>query len=124
MLQTSLRRFAAWLVLASLIVTQSVALVDSRHAAFADDTACLGQAESVSGAHHAGGAQFENVLPSPPLEHCAFCHLQRAFNSARPGSFSSFVLPPLSAAVAPEPAMAPASGVRPGFSPRGPPASL
>jgi hypothetical protein len=124
MLQTSLRRFAAWLVLASLIVTQSVALIDSRHAAFSDDTACLGPGESVSGAHHADGAQFENILPSPPLEHCAFCHLQRAFSSARPGSFSSIVLPPLSAAVALEPATAPASGVRQGFTPRGPPAFL
>jgi len=121
MLQTSLRRFAVWLVLSSLLVTQSVAI--TRHSAF-DDTACLGPTVGVAGTHHAGGSQVENILPSPPLEHCAFCHLQRAFSGARPGSFSSIVLPPLSAAVAPEPAIAPASGVRPGFTPRGPPVSL
>lgn len=119
---SSLRRFAAWLVLSSLIVTQSVAV--TRHSALIDDTACLGPATSVAGTHHADGAQFENLLPSPPLEHCAFCHLQRAFSSARPGSFISIVLPPLSVAVTLEPAVALASGVRPGFAPRGPPVSL
>ena len=119
MLQTSLRRFAVWLVLGSLLVTQSVAV--TRHTALVDDTACLGP---IAGAHHSGGAQFENILPSPPLEHCAFCHLQRAFSSARPGDVNSIVLPPLSAAVAPDPAVAPAAGVRPAFAPRGPPASL
>jgi hypothetical protein len=122
MLQASLRRFAGWLILGSLLVTQSVALMDARHGAF-DDTACLGP-NAVAGTHHADGAQFENILPSPPLEHCAFCHLQRAFSSARPGNISSIVLPPLSAAVAPDPAVAPAAGVRPAFAPRGPPASL
>jgi hypothetical protein len=120
MLQTSLRRFAGWLILCSLIVTQSVALMDARHGAF-DDTACLEPGAGIAGSHHAGGTQFENILPSPPLEHCAFCHLQRAFSSARPGSFTSMVLPPLSAAVTPEPATALASGVRPAFAPRGPP---
>lgn len=121
---TSLRRFAVWLVLGSLLVTQSVAMIELRHAAFVDDTACLGPNGSVAGTHHAYGAQFETILPSPPLEHCAFCHLQRAFSSARPGSLSSVVLPPLSAAVAFEPAIALISGVRPAFAPRGPPASL
>jgi hypothetical protein len=118
---TSLRRFAVWLVLGSLFVTQSVAA--TRHTAF-DDTACLGISVGVSGAHHAGGPQFENILPSPPLEHCAFCHLQRAFSSARPGSIISVVFPPLAVAVTLEPALALASGVRPGFAPRGPPVSL
>jgi len=121
MLQTSLRRFAAWLVLASLIVTQSVAL--TRHTALADDTACAGPALA-SGPHHAEGPQFEKVLPSPPLEHCAFCHLQRAFSSARPAGAVTIVLPPHSAAVLSEPAIALATGVRPAFAPRGPPASL
>lgn len=121
MLQTSLRRFAVWLVLSSLIVTQSVAV--TRHSALIDDTACVGPV-AVAGTHHADGAQFENILPSPPLEHCAFCHLQRAFSSARPASLISIVLPPLSVAVASEPAIALASGVRPAFAPRGPPASL
>jgi hypothetical protein len=116
----SLRRFAVWLVLGSLLVTQSVAL--TRHSAF-DDTACLGPS-GLTGAHHSDGAQFENILPSPPLEHCAFCHLQRAFSSARPGSFISVVLPPLAVAVVLEPAIALAPGVQPGFAPRGPPASL
>jgi len=119
MLQTSLRRFAVWLVLGSLLVTQSVAV--TRHTALVDDTACLGP---IAGAHHSGGAQFENILPSPPLEHCAFCHLQRAFSSARPGSIISVVLPPLAVAVVLEPAIALSSGVQPGVAPRGPPASL
>lgn len=119
-----LRRFAAWLVLSSLIVTQGVALAEARHAALVDDTACLGPSGSVAGTHHADGPQFESPLPSQPLEHCAFCHLQRAFSNARPGSISSIVLPPLSVAVALEPAVALASGVRPAFAPRGPPASL
>ena len=121
MLETSLRRSAVWLVLCSLIVTQSVAL--TRHTAF-DDTACLGPLARVAGTHHSAGAQFENVLPSPPLEHCAFCHLQRAFSSARPGASISVVLPPLSVALALEPATSLSSGVRPAFAPRGPPASL
>jgi len=121
MLQTSLRRFAVWLVLSSLIVTQSVAL--TRHTAF-DDTACTGPTVVLAGTHHADGPQFENVLPSPPLEHCAFCHLQRAFSSARPASLVSVVLPPLAVAIASEPAVALVSGVRPGFAPRGPPAIL
>lgn len=124
----SLRRFAAWLVLSSLFVMQSVAMVEARHAALhaalADDAACLGPSGSVAGTHHADGPQFENLLPSLPLEHCAFCHLQRAFSHARPGSPSSIVLPPLSAAVTSEPAIALTSGVRPAFAPRGPPASL
>ena len=124
----SLRRFAAWLVLSSLIVTQSVAMIEARHAALhaalADDAACLGPSGSVAGTHHADGPQFENILPSPLLEHCAFCHLQRAFSNARPGSLNAFVLPPLSAAVTSEPAVRLASGVRPAFSPRGPPTSL
>jgi hypothetical protein len=120
----TLRRFAAWLVLASLIVTQSVALVEARrHAALGDDAACLGPIVS-TGTHHADGAQFENPLPSPPLEHCAFCHLQRAFSNARPGNISSVFLPPLSAAVAPDAAVALAAGVRSASPARGPPASL
>ena len=123
----SLRRFAAWLVLVSLIVTQGVALSGigeaARHAALVDDTACLGPA-ATTGTHHAGGTQFENPLPSQPLEHCAFCHLQRAFSNARPGSVNSIVLPPLSAAVFSDAAVALASGVRPAFAPRGPPASI
>lgn len=120
---TSVRRFASWLVLLSLLVTQGVALAEARHAALVDDTACLGPA-ATTGTHHAGGAQFENPLPSQPLEHCAFCHLQRAFSNARPGSVNSVVLPPLSAAVFADAAIALASGVRPAFAPRGPPASF
>src|SRR6185436_17677739 len=118
MSMTSLRRFAAWLVLASLVVTQSLAV--TRHSGLFDDTACLGP---VAGTHHSG-IQFENVLPSPPLDHCAFCHLQRAFSSARPASVATLVLPPHAEAVSSETAIAVASGVRPGFAPRGPPASL
>lgn len=119
---TSLRRVAAWLVLASLVMMQSGGLLEARHAALNDDAACLGVV--VTSAHHAGGAQFETVLPSPALEHCAFCHLQRAFSNARPGSLSATFLPPLSAAAIAEPAIALASGIRPGFTPRGPPVSL
>ena len=124
----SLRRFAAWLVLVSLVVTQSVALIEARHddgyAAIADDAACLGPGASVAGTHHESGAQFENPLPAQPVDHCAFCHLQRAFSNARPGSISSFFLAPLSAAIALDTALALAPGVRPAFSPRGPPVSL
>lgn len=123
---SSVRRFAAWLVLASLIVTQGVALAEfsdaERHAALVDDTACLGP--SRTGSHHADGVQFESPLPSQPLEHCAFCHLQRAFSNARPGSLNSSCLAPLSAAVVAEAAVALASGVRAAFGPRGPPVSL
>lgn len=120
-----LRRVAAWLVLLSLIVTQSVGLVESRrHAALGDDSACLGPSVNIAGTHHADGAQFESPLPSPPLEHCAFCHLQRAFSNARPTNSSSMFLPPLSAAVAPDTAVRLTAGVRVAFSPRGPPASL
>lgn len=122
----SVRRFASWLVLVSLIVTQGVALAEfsdnARHAALVDDTACLGPA--ATGTHHAGGAQLEAPLPSQQLEHCAFCHLQRAFSSARPGCLNSYVLPPSSTAVTPDAALALRSGVRPAFAPRGPPASF
>lgn len=123
---SSVRRFAAWLVLVSLIVTQGVALAEfsdaARHAALVDDTACL--SPSSTGSHHALGVQFESPLPSQPLEHCAFCHLQRAFSSARPGSLNSSLLAPLSAVVAPEAAVVLASGLRPPGAPRGPPVSL
>ena len=124
----SVRRFAAWLVLSCLFAGQGVALAEfsdaARHPALVDDTACLGPSAGATGAHHADGVQFESPLPSQPLEHCAFCHLQRAFGSARPGSLSSSVLAPLCAAVIPEAAVALASAVRPAFAPRGPPASL
>jgi hypothetical protein len=123
-----LRRFAAWLVLISLIVTQSVALLEARHddglRTLADDTACLGPSTNTAGSHHEAGTQFENPLPAQPLDHCAFCHLQRAFGNARPGSFSSIFLAPLSAAVTLDTALALAPGVRHAFSPRGPPVSL
>lgn len=121
MFMSALRRLAAWLVLSSLIVLQAGAIVDARHDSMTDDSACLGPL-AIAGTHHADGPQFENTLPAPPLEHCAFCHLQRAFSNAHPGSLSSIVLPPLSAALAAEQATVLASGVHPGFSPRGPPA--
>lgn len=123
-----LRRFAAWLVLISLVVTQSVALFEARqndgHSVLVDDAACLGAISSVAGTHHDAGAQFETPLPAQPLDHCAFCHLQRAFSNARPGSVSSFFITPLSAAATLDTALTLAPGVQHAFSPRGPPASL
>jgi hypothetical protein len=123
MFVTSVRRLATWLVLISLFVLQTGALIDARHNLFTDDAACEGIA-GVTGAHHADGAQFETALPSPPLEHCAFCHLQRAFGHARPGGLSSILLPPQSAALVAESAIALASGVQSGLPPRGPPTTL
>jgi hypothetical protein len=125
MLQTSLRRFAGWLALASFIATQTVAVIDARHVALSDDTACMSAPGSTVGTHHENGPQVEDIRQAQhPLEHCPICHLQRTLSNARPGSFTSIVLPPLAAAAAPEAERALTPGVRPGFSPRGPPAFL
>lgn len=118
---TSLRRLAAWLVLASLFAMHGGALLEARHAD-SDDSACLGY--SAAGAHHADGPQFENPLPSPPLEHCAVCHLQRAFSNARPGHVAAEVVPHVFPVYGSEPAPRLVSGSTHGVSPRGPPSRL
>ena len=121
MLQISLRRLAAWLVLSSLFALQGGALLEARHPD-SDDAACVGV--SATGAHHADGAQFESPLPSPPLEHCAVCHLQRAFRTARPGNIAAEVIPHVFPVYRTEPAPRLVSGTTHGVSPRGPPARL
>jgi hypothetical protein len=118
MLMTSLRRIAAWLVLGSLFALQGGALLEARHPD-SDDTACTGV--SATGAHHAGGTQFEIPLPSRPLEHCAVCHLQRAFRTARPGSIAAEVIPHVFPVYRSEPAPGLVSATTHGVSPRGPP---
>jgi hypothetical protein len=120
MFMTALRRIAAWLVLASLFALQGGALLDARHPD--SDDACLGY--SAAGAHHTDGPQFESPLPSPPLEHCAFCHLQRAYSSARPGSVAAEVIPHVFPAYRSEPAPRLVSATTHGVSPRGPPSRL
>jgi uncharacterized protein involved in copper resistance len=127
MLMPILRQFAAGLVLVSLIAAQATALLEARHddghASSVGDAACLGPA-STPGTHHEAGAQFETPIPAQPIDHCAFCHLQRAFSNARPGNTDSTFLPPLAAVAGRDAFVALASGARPEFAPRGPPASL
>ena len=121
MLMTSLRRLAAWLVLASLFAMQGGALLEARHPG-SDDSACSGF--SATGPDHADGPQFEIPRQAPPLEHCAFCHLQRAFSNARPGSIAAEVVPHVFPVFRSEPAPRLVSGTTHGVSPRGPPSRL
>ena len=118
---TSLRRLAAWLVLSSLFAMHGGALLEARHAD-SDDSACLGY--SRTGTDHADGPQFEIPRQAPPLEHCAVCHLQRAFSNARPGSIAAEVIAHVFPVYVSEPAPRLVSGTTHGVSPRGPPSRL
>lgn len=112
------RRSLAWLLLAGFLATQTAAWFEAQHVLALDDAACEGV---VANEHHASGPQFENVLPSPDVEHCAICHLQRALGHAQFGAVAVAFTAPVSPAPLGDHAAPVRSGAPHGVSPRGPP---
>lgn len=80
----SVRRSITWLVLAGFMAAQGAVWVAAHHAVLEDDSACAGiDGPPLIGPHHQNDPQFEDTNPPSPVEHCALCHMQRAFSSAR-----------------------------------------
>jgi hypothetical protein len=73
-----LRHLTAALTVLAFLAGQAALFLDAGHAPVADDAAC---GTGITGAHPT--EQFEDVRPGNPLDHCTFCHLQRAIGSAR-----------------------------------------
>lgn len=122
---TTLRRFAAWLVLTGFVATQSAVAIEARHESLLDDAACLVESGAyITGAHHQFGAQIERKIPAPPLEHCAVCHAQRTLSHARPTSAAVTLAAPAVLLATSGRALAPVAHVHARAIPRGPPAAL
>jgi hypothetical protein len=111
-------------VLAGFLSAQAAVWVAAHHASLEleDDAACAAlDGSALIGPHHQDGLQFEDTNPPCPIDHCALCHLQRAFGSAR---LARVVATDTAAHVvcAPvEPALAVSLFVARATSPRGPP---
>ena len=121
----ALRRSIAFLVLAGFVSLQGAVWVAAHHAALEDDSACAGvDGPALIGPHHQSGSLFEETNPPSPLEHCAFCHMQRVVGGARLTRVVAIHTPPHVMTPPAESVLARYFVVVRGASPRGPPSLI
>ena len=124
------KRSIAWLVLVGFFSAQGAVWVAAHHAALEeeDDAACAG----INGPNVIGLARrapialahlAEANAPNP-IEHCAFCHLQRAVSSARLARIAVATIAPQGVVAPIEATLALPLIVLPGLPSRGPPTSI
>jgi hypothetical protein len=120
------RRGIAWLVLVGFLSAQGAVWVAARHAVLEDDAACAAlDGPKVIGIHHGTSAsKFADANTPNPIEHCAYCHLQRAVSSARLARVVAATIASERVAAPREPVLALILIVLPGLPSRGPPVSI
>ena len=118
------QRWITWLLVAGFLFAQPVVWLAEHHDTLISDAACaVDDGSAFVGPHHMAGAQIEAPTPASPVDHCVFCHLHRAFGSARQARAALLVPPSAHAATARDESVAPASAVLSHYDPRGPPAT-
>lgn len=120
------RRCMAWLVLVGFLSAQAAVWVAAHHAALEDDAACAAidgpQVVGLRGST-APAKLAESNTPNP-IEHCAYCHLQRAVSSARLARITVASIAPHRVVAPSETVLALTLIVLPGLPSRGPPTSI
>lgn len=120
------RRCVAWLVLAGFLSAQGAVWVAAHHAALEDDAACaaIDGPQIIGTGHEAAAAKFAETNAPNPIEHCAYCHLQRAVSSARLTRVTVAHAAPQRVAVPVEAVFDLTLIVLPGLPSRGPPSAI